>query len=107
VFRIPETHGPVINDFLISYQRKKLAENLHTLTDLMLPDKPALPISVPFYSSKVPIDFPSPADEYVKNRLDPSESLIDQKDANFFVAIKANYMIDTVLLPGNKAVVGK
>lgn len=107
VLRVPETQIPVISDFLIAYQRKKLSENLDAVTEFETPDMEALPISLPLYSSKVSAGFPSPAEEHVEKRLDPSEFLIDQKDATFFVTISGNSMIDAGLLPGDKAVVDK
>ena len=48
-----------------------------------------------------------PAEEYVEKRLDPSEFLIDQKDATFFVTIQGYSMIDVGLLPGDKAVIDR
>ena len=107
VLRVPETQAPVIKDFLVAYQRKKLAENLDAVTEFETPDMAALPISLPLFSSKVSAGFPSPAEEHVEKRLDPSEFLIDQKDATFFVTISGNSMIDAGLLPGDKAVVDK
>ena len=107
VMRIPTTQEPVIHDFLAAYQRKKLSDNLDVVTEFVLPDLSAHPVSIPLYSSKVAAGFPSPAEEHVEKRLDPSEFLIDQKDATFFVTITGYSMIDAGLLPGDKAVVDK
>ena len=107
VLRVPETQAPVIKDFLAAYQRKKLAENLDAVTDFELPDLSALPATFPLYSSKVSAGFPSPAEEHVEKRLDPTEYLIGQKDATFFVTITGQSMIDAGFLPGDKAVVDK
>lgn len=54
----------------------------------------AIPVSLLLYRSKVSAGFPSPAEEYVEKRLDPSEFLIDQKDATFFITIQGYSMID-------------
>lgn len=107
VIRVPETQVPIIGDFLVAYQRKKLSENLDAVNDFELPSLTSTPVSLPLYSSKVSAGFPSPAEEHVERRLDPSEFLIDQKDATFFVTISGNSMIDAGLLPGDKAVVDK
>lgn len=107
VLRIPTTQAPVIEDFLAAYQRKKLSENLDAVSEFILPDLSAPPVSIPLYSSKVAAGFPSPAEEHVEKRLDPNDFLIDQKDATFFVTITGYSMIDAGLLPGDKAVVDK
>ena len=64
-------------------------------------------INLPLFSSKVPAGFPSPAEEHVEKRLDPSEFLIDQKDATFFVTIQGYSMIDVGLMPGDIAVIDR
>lgn len=107
VLRIPSSQEPVIKDFLAAYQRKKISASIDAITDFEFPALSAQPISLPLYSSKVSAGFPSPAEEHVEKRLDPSEFLIDQKDATFFVTIQGYSMIDVGLLPGDKAVVDR
>lgn len=105
--RIPSSQEPVIKDFLAAYQRKKISTSIDAITDFEFPVLSPQPISLPLYSSKVSAGFPSPAEEHVEKRLDPSEFLIDQKDATFFVTIQGFSMIDVGLLPGDKAVVDR
>ena len=107
VVRIPSSQEPVIKDFLAAYQKKKISESIDAITEFELPELHTLPISLPLYSSKVSAGFPSPAEEHVEKRLDPSEFLIDQKDATFFVTIQGFSMIDVGLLPGDKAVIDR
>lgn len=107
VIRIPDTQAPVIKDFLLAYQRKKLSDSLDTVTEFVLPAFSVTSVSIPLYSSKVSAGFPSPAEDHVEKRLDPTEFLIDQADATFFVTITGHSMIDAGLLPGDKAVVDK
>ncbi len=107
VVRIPASQKPAIKDFLAAYQRKKLLSDLDVVTDFVLPNLNALPVSLPLYSSKVSAGFPSPAEDHVETRLDPSEFLIDQKDSTFFVTIQGYSMIDVGLLPGDKAVIDR
>jgi DNA polymerase V len=107
VLRIPDSQAPVIKDFLAAYQRKKLTTDIDAVADFEWPILRAAPIKLPLYSSKVSAGFPSPAEEHVEKRLDPSEFLIDQKDATFFVTIQGYSMIDVGLLPGDKAVVDR
>lgn len=107
VIRIPASQAPVIKDFLAAYQRKKLSADLDTVGEFELPLINAKPTHLDLYSSKVSAGFPSPAEEHVEKRLDPSEFLIDQKDATFFVTIQGQSMIDVGLMPGDKAVVDR
>jgi DNA polymerase V len=107
VLRIPSSQGPVIKDFLAAYQRKKLAIDLDSVSEFELPALSLIPIKLPLYSSKVSAGQPSPAEEHIEKRLDPSEFLIDQKDTTFFVTIQGYSMMDVGLLPGDKAVVDR
>ncbi|MEQ1599146.1 MAG: translesion error-prone DNA polymerase V autoproteolytic subunit [Methylotenera sp.] len=105
--RIPSSQEPVIKDVLAAYQRKRLATTLDAIAEFELPALHAQPIKLPLYSSKVSAGFPSPAEEHVEKRLDPSEFLIDQKDATFFVTIQGQSMIDVGLMPNDKAVIDR
>ena len=107
VLRVPTSQSPVIKDFLAAYQRKKLMVDIDAISAFELPALHAQSIKLPLYSSKVSAGFPSPAEEHVEKRLDPSEFLIDQKDATFFVTIQGYSMIDVGLLPGDKAVIDR
>jgi len=107
VVRIPESQAPVIQDFLAAYQRKRLKVDIDAVVEFEWPAIYAVSIKLPLYSSKVSAGFPSPAEDHVEKRLDPSEFLIDQKDATFFVTIQGFSMMDVGLLPGDKAVVDR
>jgi DNA polymerase V len=105
--RVPTSQEPVIKDFLAAFHRKKISASIDAITDFEFPALNLQPISLPLYSSKVSAGFPSPAEDHVEKRLDPSEFLIDQKDATFFVTIQGFSMMDVGLLPGDKAVVDR
>jgi DNA polymerase V len=107
VVRIPASQKPVIVDFLAAYQRKQQLEDAIEISSLMLPALNHKAIKIPLFNSKVPAGFPSPADDHVEKRLDPSEYLVDQADATFFVTIQGESMIETGLMPGDKAVVDR
>ena len=107
VVRLPASQVPVVKDFLAAYQRKKMLTDLDIVGDMSLPALDSQPIKLPLFLSKVPAGFPSPAEEHIEKRLDPSEFLIDQKDATLFVTIQGYSMMDVGLLPGDKAVVDR
>lgn len=107
VVRIPSSQAPVIEDFLATYKRKKLSENLDVISDFEFPALNPKLLELPLFSSKVPAGFPSPAEDHVEKRLDINDFLIDQEDATFFVTIQGESMLDAGLLPGDKAVVDR
>lgn len=107
VVRVPVSQKPVIVNFLAAYQRKQLLEDAVDISSLMLPALQHKSFNIPLFNSKVPAGLPSPADDYVERRLDPSEYLIDQADATFFVTIQGESMIEAGLIPGDKAVVDR
>lgn len=105
--QIKLTKHSVVPDFLTAYQRKKLDFNLDGVTEFAVPLQNTTPVSITLFSSKVSAGFPSPAEEHVEKRLDPTEFLVDQPDATFFVTISGYSVIDVGLLPGDIAVVNK
>lgn len=107
VVRVPVSQKPVIVNFLAAYQRKQLLEDAVDISSLMLPALQHKSFNIPLFNSKVPAGLPSPADDYVERRLDPSEYLIDQVDTTFFVTIQGESMIEAGLIPGDKAVVDR
>ncbi len=77
------------------------------LPDLQWPSFSPARLQIPLFASKVPAGFPSPAEEHVEARLDPTEYLVEQADATFFVTIQGQSMIDVGLMPGDKVVVDR
>ncbi|EUJ09230.1 SOS response UmuD protein [Methylophilaceae bacterium 11] len=111
VIRIPTSQKSVITDFLSAYTRKQhdnaFKVDLDAVGDFEFPTMHHVPLNIALFNSKVPAGNPSPADDHVESRLDPSEFLVDKVDATFFVTIQGYSMIDAGLLPGDKAVVDR
>jgi DNA polymerase V len=111
VIRIPESQKSAVEDFLEAFARKQeqglFKLNLDVVGDFEFPELNPASIALPLFNSKVPAGFPSPADDHVEKRLDPSEFLVDQVDSTFFVTIMGYSMIDAGLLPGDKAVIDR
>jgi len=111
VIRVPESQKSAVEDFLEAFARKQeqglFKLNLDVVGDFEFPELNAASITLPLFNSKVPAGVPSPADDHVENRLDPSEFLVDQVDSTFFVTIMGYSMIDAGLLPGDKAVIDR
>lgn len=79
----------------------------HLLRQVQWPILSPARLRIPLFVSKVPAGFPSPAEEHVEARLDPTEYLVEQADATFFVTIQGQSMIDVGLMPGDKVVVDR
>ncbi len=111
VIRVPESQKSAVEDFLEAFARKQeqglFKLNLDVVGDFEFPELNPTSIALPLFNSKVPAGFPSPADDHVEKRLDPSEFLVDQVDSTFFVTIMGYSMIDAGLLPGDKAVIDR
>lgn len=107
VLRVPVSQSAKIKDFLSAYQQKRMKVDIDSVGEFEYPSIEMVPTPLPLYSSKVSAGLPSPADEHIEKRLDPSEFLIDRKDTTFFVTIQGYSMIDAGLLPGDKAVVDR
>lgn len=107
VLRVPVSQSAKIKDFLSAYQQKRIKLDIDSVGEFEYPSIEMVPSPLPLYSSKVSAGLPSPADEHVEKRLDPSEFLIDRKDSTFFVTIQGYSMMDAGLLPGDKAVVDR
>jgi DNA polymerase V len=84
---------------------------------ILLPSKIPLIQLTPLYSHSISAGFPSPADDYIKDRLDLNELLVNNKSATFFLRVKGDSMInagihhgdiivvDRSVQPGNRSIV--
>jgi DNA polymerase V len=74
---------------------------------VILPAVGIPPIRLPLFSHKVAAGFPSPADDYIQDRLSLDEHLIHHKESTFFVRAKGNSMVGVGIHDGNILVVDK
>ena len=62
---------------------------------------------MPFFLSRVPAGFPSPADDYLEGELDLNELLIQHPAATFFVRLAGDSMVNAGLFDGDILVVDR
>lgn len=62
-------------------------------------------IAVPLFSDRVPCGFPSPAADYVEQRIDLNELLIQHPSSTYFVKTAGDSMIDAGIGDGDLLVV--
>lgn len=65
------------------------------------------PVRTPLYGHKVEAGFPSPADDYIEDRLSLDEHLIQHRDSTFFVRAKGNSMVGAGIFDGDLLVVDR
>jgi DNA polymerase V len=74
---------------------------------ILLPGKLAPIQPTPLYSHSVSAGFPSPADDYIEDRLDLNELLINNKPATFFLRVKGDSMLNAGIHQGDIIVVDR
>lgn len=64
-------------------------------------------LSLPLFLNRISAGFPSPADDYVEDRIDLNEQLIRNKAATFFLRVQGDSMIGAGIHPGDTLVVDR
>uniref|UniRef100_UPI003AEFD423 S24 family peptidase n=1 Tax=Kluyvera georgiana TaxID=73098 RepID=UPI003AEFD423 len=62
-------------------------------------------VALPLFSDLVPCGFPSPAADYVEQRIDLNELLIQHPSATYFVKASGDSMIEAGISDGDLLVV--
>ncbi len=86
----------------------KLAEDPHQLwvSEIWTVDL-STPCLIPLFTSSVSAGFPSPADDYIEDRLDLNKLLIKHPAATFFVRVAGDSMIEAGIHPRDILVVDR
>nr|WP_159465550.1 translesion error-prone DNA polymerase V autoproteolytic subunit [Scandinavium goeteborgense] len=74
---------------------------------LILPTDASVPTMLPFFSEKVPCGFPSPAQDYVEDRLDLNKLLIRHPSATYFIKVSGESMHGAGISDGDLLVVDR
>ena len=72
-----------------------------------LPNEMTEFVELPLYAHKVVAGFPSPAEDYVAERLDLNEKLIRNKEATFLLSVQGDSMKGVGILDGDILVVDR
>jgi DNA polymerase V len=62
---------------------------------------------IPLFGHTVPAGFPSPADDYVEDRLDLNQLLVQNQSATFFLRVKGDSMVNAGIHDGDIIVVDR
>ena len=105
IMRIPESALPDVSAILNTRKEAVLAAK--RAGKVYFPAQNSEPIELPLYLHKVPAGFPSPADDYIADRLSLDQHLIAHKEATFFVRATGNSMVNAGIFDGDLLVVDK
>jgi DNA polymerase V len=64
-------------------------------------------VALPLYGHKVVAGFPSPADDYIEDRLDLNDKLIRNKTATFLLVVQGDSMQNTGIKDGDTLIVDR
>jgi len=64
-------------------------------------------LRLPFFETRVPAGFPSPAEDYLDRGLDLNELIVKHPAATFFVRVEGESMIGAGIHPGDTLVVDR
>lgn len=116
VVRIPESKVPAIKAWL-KLQSKVGLQGLPVLPanqqDFVeslqwhLPADDPSHMPLPLYAHKVVAGFPSPAEDYIEERLDLNDKLIRNKEATFLLSVQGDSMKDAGIMDGDILVVDR
>ncbi len=102
VLRVPLSLVETVQESLKIY-RAQLGSSI----ELLLPKDSPDGVDIPIFTSRVQAGFPSPADDYLEDKLDLNKYLIQHKDATFFVRAQGDSMLGAGIHSGDILVVDK
>ena len=85
---------------------KKVKLDETKVDEILTPEK-GKEIKLPLFLESVSAGFPSPADDYIENKLDLNEFLIKNPSATFFVRVTGDSMINAGIYSGDILVVDR
>lgn len=108
--RIPASQVPVVLDYLVALRRQQRiipqqAPGMITHISPMLMEAPRQ--TVPVMSHTIPAGFPSPADDYVEDRIDLNTHLIHHREATFILRVSGWSMINAGIHDGDEIIVDR
>ncbi len=107
VIRVPINTAEAIKDFVSALKRKHTLQGQAGVVDLIQFTQAKQRVILPLYTSKVAAGFPSPADDHVEQRLNPSDYLVENDTATFFVRVKGDSMIEAGIFDNDVLVIDR
>ena len=108
--RIPESHVPIVLDYLSALRRQQKVIAQPTkgmLANIMHLQMNTQAWAIPLMSHTVPAGFPSPADDYIEDRIDLNTHLITHREATFILRVSGWSMINAGIHDGDEIIVDR
>ena len=96
--RVPESQVNTVLGYLSAYRKNAAALPIATDTPRRF---------IPVMSHGVPAGFPSPADDYVQDRVDLNEHLLLHRDASFILRVSGWSMVGAGIHDGDEIIVDR
>lgn len=112
---VPESRVNHVRDFLEALRGQPQGDVEQRLPELLVKagltlfkadDLPAS-LRLPLFGHKIAAGFPSPADDYVEDRIDLNQHLIRHKEATFFLRVKGDSMLGAGIHDGDLLIVDR
>ena len=107
VIRVPVNTVKIIKNFVSTLTGEHALQTHAGLSDLIQFVRAKQHTVFPLYTSKVAAGFPSPADDHVEQRLNPSDYLVENDTATFFVRVKGDSMIEAGIFDNDVLVIDR
>lgn len=107
VIRVPVNIAEIIKNFVSTLKGKHLLQGQTCVIDLIKFTQAKQRITLPLYTSKVAAGFPSPADDYVEQQLNPNDYLVENNTTTFFVRVKGDSMIEAGIFDNDVLVIDR
>lgn len=107
VLRVPVSQASVIRDFLAARREKQMRVGQDNVVEVVELGDARRHITHPLYTTKVAAGYPSPADDHVDKRLNPSDYLIQNDGDTFFVRVRGDSMVDAGIFEEDVLVVDR
>ena len=106
--RIPESQVPVVVHYLQMLRQPVPPQHGDsTITSLLPLGSDVQRWAIPVMSHTVPAGFPSPADDYIQDRVDLNEHLITHREATFILRVSGWSMINAGIHDGDEIIVDR
>jgi DNA polymerase V len=107
VIRVPVNTAETIKNFVSALKGKHSLQGQAGVVDLIQFAQTRQRVILPLYTSKVSAGFPSPADDHVEQRLNPSDYLVENDTTTFFVRVKGDSMIEAGIFDNDVLVIDR
>jgi DNA polymerase V len=88
------------------YELKRIKSDTVNVVEILKPEN-KVTYKLPMFLESVSAGFPSPADDYMEDRLDLNDYLVRNPSATFFVRVTGDSMIDAGIHSGDILVVDR